>query len=71
MVAGLDFARRAARLLQDGEREVRIGIGMAAVVQMKEVHRVVERRRRPLRIVGDRGAQGELLGGVGVAGSLQ
>ena len=71
MVAGLDDAARVPRLLQDGQREVAVVQLVAAVEQVEGVHRVVERRRRPLVIVGDRRAQRQHFAGVVEAAHLQ
>ncbi|MBI2740859.1 MAG: hypothetical protein HYX38_30530 [Rhodospirillales bacterium] len=71
VIAGLHDARRVARLLENGEREVAVGQFVAAVEQVEFVEGVVERRRRPLVVVGDRRAQRQHRGGVGVAAHLK
>jgi len=71
VIAGLDHPGRVPRLLQDGESEARIGHRVAAVELVEAVHGEVERRRRPLGIVGDRRAQRQHLGGVVVTAGLQ
>ena len=71
MIAGLDDAGGVPRLLQDGEREVAVGQLVAAVEQVELVEGVVERRRRPLIVVGDRRAQRQHFAGIVEAAHLQ
>ena len=71
MVARLHDMAGIRRKLQYSESKIRVGNHRAGVFLMEQVHRVVERRGRPVRVIGDRVAQRPLFGRVAVSSRLQ
>ena len=71
MVARLHRTAGIRRKLQYSESEIGVGNDRAGVFLVEQVHRVVERRGRPARVIGDRVAQRPLFGRVAVSSRLQ